>query len=68
MIAVRRGDLYAVPESSECTEAIVQLSCSELLKWHEQLGHLNSIDLVKLVRVGVISMLDLRDIELLSRR
>lgn len=66
-IAVRQGDLYVVRESLECAEAVVQPACSELLKWHERLGHLNSKDLAKLVRDGIIPKFDLRDTELLSR-
>lgn len=52
VIADRRGDLCIVRENSECAEAVVQPECSELLKWHERLGHL-----MKLVRDGVVPRL-----------
>ncbi|CAD6208554.1 GSCOCG00010547001-RA-CDS, partial [Cotesia congregata] len=45
VIADRKGDLYVVREGSECAEAAVQYGCSELLKWHARLGHLNVKDL-----------------------
>ncbi|XP_071578287.1 uncharacterized protein [Temnothorax nylanderi] len=61
------GDLYFVRENLECAKAVVQPACSELLKWHDKLGHLNSKDLVKLVRDGVVPAIDVKDIEQLSR-
>ncbi|CAG5084314.1 Protein of unknown function, partial [Cotesia congregata] len=33
-------------KGSECAEAAVQYGCSELLKWHARLGHLNVKDLM----------------------
>ncbi|XP_049316543.1 uncharacterized protein LOC125779311 [Bactrocera dorsalis] len=43
LIADGMGDLYYVRQSSEC--ASIQAKCSELLKWHYRLGHLNGADL-----------------------
>lgn len=67
VIAKRRGDLYFVRENFEYAKAIVQPACSELLKWHDRLGHLNGKDLAKLVRDGVVSAVDVNGIEQLSR-
>jgi len=65
VIADRRGDLYYVRENAEC--AVVQSECSELLKWHERLGHLNGKDLLKLIRSGAMPPVDISDAEKLLR-
>lgn len=65
VIADRRGDLYYVRENAEC--AVVQPECSELLKWHERLGHLNGKDLLKLIRSGAMPPVDISDAEKLLR-
>ena len=68
MVADRRGDLYYIRENEKCAEAVVRSSCSELLRWHERLGHLNARDLMKLVRDGVVPKVTTENAnELLSR-
>uniref|UniRef100_W8B6G9 Retrovirus-related Pol polyprotein from transposon TNT 1-94 n=1 Tax=Ceratitis capitata TaxID=7213 RepID=W8B6G9_CERCA len=61
LTADRKGDLYYVRESSEC--AYVQPKCSELLKWHYRMGHLNAADLTKLVKDGIVPASDVGDMK-----
>lgn len=67
VIADRKGDLYVVRESLECAKAAVPSKCSELLKWHERLGHLNARDLIKLIRDRVVPAVDTSDTECVMR-
>lgn len=65
LIAERQGDLYYVRKNNECAN-ITQHDCSELLKWHEKLGHLNCRDLLKLIREKEIPNINVKNVELLS--
>ncbi|KAF5276292.1 hypothetical protein FQA39_LY06641 [Lamprigera yunnana] len=62
VIEDRKGDLYFVCANYECAEGIVQ-QCSELLEWTERFSHLNGKDLLKLVHYGIISRVDIKDVD-----
>lgn len=49
MEAHRRGNLYYLHEEVDCTSAASTTPRTDLWKWHERLGHLNSKDLVKVI-------------------
>lgn len=49
LTADRRGDLYYVRQNVERAAAAQHLSSSELMLWHERLGHLNTADLLKMM-------------------
>jgi len=49
LTADREGDLYYVREEIQCAAASSIDNASELMKWHERLGHLNIRDLLKVV-------------------
>jgi len=65
-VADRRDDLYYIHEDIKCAKAATAKECSELLKWHYRLGHLNARDLARSIWDHV-SDISLKDIDKLSR-
>jgi len=51
----------------KCIKAAIATECSELLKWHYLLSHLNARDLARSIRDRVSSDVSLKNIDKLSR-
>ena len=61
MIADREGDLYYLRKSSESACAVSNSKLSNAVVWHQRLGHLNSKDMISMLKNKNVLGLDFKE-------
>jgi len=60
LVAKRPGDLYILRGSSQQSNIATQARSSDIITWHQRLGHLNQKDLLAMSRTEAVSGLKIK--------